>query len=143
MASPQEAELTEAEHETLTRLLREKAIEAAYAEQLGSIEPGLTLLERQCQTPIGRMDLLCRGADGNYVVIEVKADEARDSAFGQVLRYMGWIHSNYEDGAHNVRGVILASQFPEAARYSRIGLLRDDAEQHLKFHRHRMVFAED
>ena len=59
--------------------------------------------------------------------------------FGQILRYMGWIHTNCRgDGAHNVRGVILASRFPETARYSRIGLLKDDAEQHLKFHRHRM-----
>ena len=143
VVSPPEVELSEEEKETLVRLQREKAIEAAYAEQLDKIEDGLKLLERQHQSPIGRMDLLCRGVDGKYVVVEVKADEARDAVFGQILRYMGWIHTNFEDGAHNVRGVILASRFPETARYSRIGLLKEDSEQYLQFCRHRMAFEED
>ena len=89
VVSPPEAELSDDEEESLARLHREKAIEAAYAEQLHSIEDGLTLLERQSQTPIGRIDLLCKGADGKYVVIEVKADEAKDAVCGQILRLHG------------------------------------------------------
>ena len=52
---------------------------------------------------------------------------------------MGWIHSQFPDGEHNVRGIILASDFSERARYSRIGLMRDDAAERIKFRRH--VFA--
>ena len=141
--SPHEEELSEEEQQSLARLWRERAIEAAYAEQLDNIEKGLTLLGRQHKTPIGRIDLLCRGADNKYVVIEVKADEARDAVFGQILRYMGWIHRKFDDGANNVRGVVLARGFPESARYSRIGLLREDAEQHIQFVPHRMSFEED
>ena len=124
---------------SLRRLQIEKAIESSYAEHtdlLHTLEPGLRYQGRQVETPIGRMDLLCRGADGKYVVIEIKANEASDAVFGQILRYIGWIHRNFEDGEDNVRGIILAGHFPEKARYSRIGLLRRDSDPHLKFHRH-------
>lgn len=131
--------LSQEEAATVRRLQIEKAIESSYAEHpdlLHTLEAGLTYEARQVETPIGRMDLLCRGNDGKYVVVEIKAREAEDAVFGQILRYMGWIHRNYADGADNVRGIILASHFPERARYSRIGLMRPDAETHLKFRRH-------
>lgn len=131
--------LSREEAATVRRLQIEKAIESSYAEHpdlLHTLEAGLTCEGRQVETPIGRMDLLCRGNDGKHVVVEIKAREAEDAVFGQVLRYMGWIHRNYADGADNVRGIILASHFPERARYSRIGLMRPDAETHLKFRRH-------
>ena len=134
-----EERFSQEETAALRRLQIEKAIESSYAEHtdlLHTLEQGLEYQERQFQTPIGRMDLLCRGTDGKHVVIEIKANEASDSVFGQILRYMGWIHRNFEDGENNVRGIILAGHFPDKARYSRIGLLRPDAEQHLKFHRH-------
>ncbi len=124
---------------TLKRLQIEKAIESSYAEHtdlLHTLEPGLQLQERQFQTPIGRMDLLCRGTDGKHVVVEIKANEASDGAFGQILRYIGWIHRNFDDGENNVRGIILAGRFPNRARYSRIGLLHPDADLFLKFHQH-------
>ena len=134
-----EEKFTKEESAALRRLQIEKAIESSYAEHtdlLQTLEKGLKFQDRQFETPIGRMDLLCRGADGKHVVIEIKANEAGDAVFGQILRYMGWIHRNFEDGEYNVRGIILASHFPEKARYSRIGLLHPDADSHLKFHRH-------
>ncbi len=130
---------TKEESTVLQRLQIEKAIESSYAEHtdlLHILEPGLEYRARQVETPIGRIDLLCHGADGKYVVIEIKANEANDAVFGQILRYMGWIHRNFEDGEHNVRGIILASHFPDKARYSRIGLLRPDADPYLQFRRH-------
>lgn len=117
----------------------EREIETAYAEDpdlLQTLEPGLQFEDRQVRTPIGTMDLLCRGKDGKHVVVEVKVGEAEDAAFGQILRYIGWIHSNFEDGERNVRGILLAGGFTDKARYSRIGLLRDDAEDFLRFRRH-------
>ena len=134
-----EEKFTKEQSAALRRLQIEKAIESSYAEHtdlLHTLEPGLEYQARQFETPIGRMDLLCRGADGKHVVIEIKANEASDAVFGQILRYMGWIHRNFEDGEYNVRGIILASHFSDKARYSRIGLLRPDADSHLKFHRH-------
>ena len=137
--------LSREEATTVRRLQIEKAIESSYAEHpdlLHTLEAGLTYEARQVETPIGRMDPLCRGSDGKYVVVEIKAREAEDAVFGQILRYMGWIHRNYEDGADNVRGIILASHFPERARYSRIGLMRPDADAHLRFHRHGFAVEE-
>ena len=137
--------LTSDQHREVRRLHIERAIEESYASQpdlLHTLEPSLQFEDRQVKTPIGRMDLLCRGSDEKYVVVEVKAGPADDAAFGQILRYMGWIHRNYENGANNVRGIILASEFSDKAQYSRVGLLRDDANEHLKFRRHAFATEE-
>ena len=140
-----EEKLSKEETVALRRLQIEKAIESSYAEHtdlLHTLEPGLEYQARQYATPIGRIDLLCRGSDGKHVVIEIKANEASDAVFGQILRYMGWIHRNFDDGVNNVRGIILASHFPNRARYSRLGLLRPDADRHLKFKRHAFATEE-
>ncbi|HEX40513.1 MAG TPA: DUF91 domain-containing protein, partial [Phycisphaerales bacterium] len=90
----------------------------------------------QFSTPIGRIDLLCIAKKGEYVVVEIKADEAQDSVFGQILRYIGWVHRNVKGGRDNVRGIILASEFPESARYSRIGLMKPNYKEFLQFKKH-------
>ena len=129
--------VTASEAAELRRMEVEKGIEEFYSTRLGMIEQGLVLVDkgRQYSTPIGRIDLLCRSDDGRgeYVVIEIKAAEASDSVFGQILRYIGWVNRNLGD---DVRGIILASAFPETARYSRIGLLKPDAEHFIGFKRH-------
>ena len=138
-------ELSEEETAAITRLEIEKAIESSYAEHpelLHTLEEGLQLVGRQVETPIGRMDLLCRGSDGKYVVVEIKARAAEDAVFGQILRYIGWVHGNHPGGRGNVRGIILASHFPDKARYSRIGLLKDDAEEFLRFRQHAFAGTE-
>ena len=137
--------LSDQETAEIRRLEIEKAIESSYTEHpelLNTLEHGLQLENRQVVTPIGRIDLLCRGLDGKYVVVEIKANDAEDSVFGQILRYMGWIHRNYDDGQDNVRGIILAQRFPDKARYSRIGLLKPDSEDFLKFRRHAFAVEE-
>ncbi|MBW8002051.1 MAG: AlwI family type II restriction endonuclease [Planctomycetes bacterium] len=128
----------EDEKQAIERAQVEKGIETFYCENIGMLESGLTVVEdgRQFSTPIGRIDLLCRSEDGGYVVVEIKAQEARDSVFGQILRYIGWVHRNIGDAENNVRGIILASQFPESARYSRIGLLKTDYQSFIKFKEH-------
>ena len=116
--------LSAEESAEIGRLQIEKAIESSYADNphlLHMLEAGLQLKGRQVETPIGRIDLLCRGADGKYVVVEIKARAAEDSVFGQILRYIGWVHSNYAEGKDNVRGIILASQFQ-----TRLGTLESD-----------------
>ena len=137
-AAAGEGALTMEQKAGIAKTLREKEVEDFYTERLHLLEEGLTLVPsgRQYTTPIGIMDLLCRGSSGEYVVVEIKADEAHDSVFGQILRYIGWVHLNLPDGNDNVRGIILASGFPEQAKYSRIGLMRTDAATFLKFREH-------
>jgi RecB family endonuclease NucS len=126
------------EAESVDRAQIEKDIEALYCAHLDMLEDGLVLSEngRQFPTPIGRIDLLCVSKEDEYVVVEVKAQDARDSVFGQILRYIGWVHRNVEGAQDRVRGIILASKFPETARYSRIGLLKPDYQTFIKFKRH-------
>jgi hypothetical protein len=135
------AALSADEKADVDRAQREKLVEDFYVEHLDMLEPGLTLVEngRQFTTETGPMDLLCRGADGAYVVVEIKADEAGDSAFGQILRYMGWVNVSLTDGNNNVRGILLAGGFPTKAVYSRMGLLKPNAEQFIQFKKHRLT----
>lgn len=134
--------LSPEEEKEIQRKTIEKSIEDFYVDNLGMIEKGLKLLGdrdkkgRQYSTPIGPIDLLCIDENGQYVVIEIKVEEAKDAVFGQILRYIGWVHRNMEDGTDNVRGIILASDFPESARYSRIGLLKDNYNEFIKFSKH-------
>lgn len=132
--------LAPAEVESVERAQIEKDIETFYCAHLDMLEEGLVLTEkgRQFPTPIGRIDLLCMSKEGEHVVVEVKAQEARDSVFGQILRYMGWVHRNVEGAGDRVRGIILASKFPETARYSRIGLLKPDYQNFLQFKEYKL-----
>lgn len=133
-----ERRLTPEERKDIQRREVEKAIETFYAGQLDLIEAGLKLVDdgRQYGTPIGRLDLLCRAATGEYVVVEFKADEADDSVMGQILRYIGWVYRNLADGKDNVRGFVVASTFPEKVRYARIGMLRKDHGKFIGFKEH-------
>ena len=123
---------------------REKAVEDFFSANLSMLEAGLTLVDdgRQFITPIGRIDLLCVDAAGQYVVVEIKWDEAADGVFGQILRYIGWVHRNMPNGQGNVRGIILAGGFAEKARYSRIGLLKPDYREFLAFKEHGLNVAD-
>ncbi len=130
--------ISETETKEIKKKEYEKNIEDLYYKCPDFLEKGLSLVKdgRQYSTPIGRIDLLFKDQQDKYVVVEIKVDEAGDAAFGQILRYIGWVHRNIEDGRNNVRGVILANKFPESARYSRIGLLKDDYQEHIKFKEH-------
>lgn len=130
--------LTHEEAESIDRAQIEKDIETFYYSNLELLEKGLTIKDngRQFPTPIGRIDLLCISKKGKYVVVEVKAEEARDSVFGQILRYIGWVHRNIKGSRDNVRGIILASEFTETARYSRIGLMKPDYQEFIQFRKH-------
>ena len=56
--------------------------------------------------PKNWLDLLCKDAEGNWVVIELKADWAGDDAVGQILGYMNWVKENLPNGS-TVRGIIV------------------------------------
>lgn len=118
----------------------EKHIEEFYSKSLDMLEDGLSLVTkgRQYSTPIGRIDLLCMSREKEFVVVEIKVGEADDCAFGQILRYIGWIHRNIPEGKNNVRGILLAGYFGDKARYSRIGLLKRNYKRFLALKKHNL-----
>jgi hypothetical protein len=89
---------------------RERDLQKILSRNLGRIEKGLApdpdfqLEEYPCD--VGRMDFLCKDAQGNWVVIELKADWAGDDAVGQILGYMSWVRENLHNGL-TVRGIII------------------------------------
>jgi len=133
-----EHKLTQEETKDIERAQIEKDIETLYYSHPDRLEKGLIVKNRQFPTPIGRLDLLCISKEGEYVIVEIKAQEARDSVFGQILRYIGWVHRNIEGAGDKVRGIILASKFPETAHYSRIGLLKPDYKKFIQFHEYKL-----
>ena len=94
----------------------ERDLEDFLVEKLEYLEPGLYFQERQVQTDIGIIDIVARDSGRNFVIIELKAGEAGDSAIGQITRYMAWF------GRHRtpkvVRGILVAYKFTPGAIYS-------------------------
>ncbi len=52
--------------------MKEKELEDKLEKNLGKIEPGLSLIERQKRVDTGIIDLFCKDKNGNYVIIEIK-----------------------------------------------------------------------
>jgi hypothetical protein len=98
------------------RLLHERNLEDFMLEQLDVIEPGLRLVSRQLSTPAGRLDLLCKDANGHYVVVELKRGQTADQVLGQVLRYMGWVIDAHH--TEQVRGIVVVGKKDQALSYA-------------------------
>ena len=96
--------------------LAEKNLEDFVIAQLDRIEAGLRLEGRQLTTPAGRIDLLCRDQQGNYVVVELKRMRGSDQVIGQILRYMGWVKEAHPDS--NVRGIVIVQQKDDTLQYA-------------------------
>ena len=107
-----------------TAVSLERDLEANLVANLTQLETGLRLYQgddvqgRQFDTGVvGRIDILAVDKDNRYVVIELKAGEADEKVFGQILRYMGWVRKELANGAP-VRGIIVANSFHEKAKYA-------------------------
>ena len=98
----------------------ERDIEDQLVHRLDALEEGLTFVERQAKCDVGRVDIVGRGADGATVVVELKVGEAKDSAIGQIARYMGW-HRQHQ-AAETVRGILVASDFPEGVQHAALAI---------------------
>jgi len=99
--------------------INERDLEDFTIQQLEAIEPGLRLEERQLSTPAGRLDLLCRDAKGNYVVVELKKAQGTDQVVGQILRYMGWVMEEYAgEKDKEVRGIVIVGRKDQALSYA-------------------------
>lgn len=98
-----------------TSITLERDVESHLVRNLDSIEKGLRFIERQVSIDVGRVDILAEDAKGRRVVIELKVGQAKDSAVGQIARYLGWYG---RQGGQRPRGMLIASEFPEAVRYA-------------------------
>lgn len=86
------------------------------ASNLDRIEPGLSLFDQGVEYAIagGRIDLLGKGSDGKFVVIELKLSRGRNKTIGQILHYMGWVDKELGNGP--CRGYIIANKISDDLR---------------------------
>lgn len=69
---------------------------------------GLTLVEKEYKTMLGRIDILAEDEYGNLVPIEIKLGEAGDQSIGQILGYMKAVDTE--------TGIIVAASFSERVK---------------------------
>ena len=69
------------------------------------------MIKYEYDTEVGYIDILCTDELGRFVVVEVKAKVAGDSAVGQILGYMNSI-------GKNCRGIIVARDFTDRVKCS-------------------------
>lgn len=69
------------------------------------IEEGFIPLEREYETPYGKIDLLGKDSNGRYVVLEFKRGQAQLQAVSQLKRYVDYMR---EKIGSDVRGCIVA-----------------------------------
>jgi len=68
----------------------EKDLERFIMKNPGLIGESLTLVRRQLDTPVGRIDLLFEDKEGNPTVVELKLNKIGRDAIKQLRRYMNW-----------------------------------------------------
>lgn len=127
-----EDEVAEVSELVETSVSLERDIEDHLIHNLESIEKGLKYVARQVSTEVGRIDILAEDKQGSRVVIEVKVGEAKDSAVGQIARYLGWYAKS--DGKPS-RGMLVAAEFPQGVRYAA------SAIPNLTLHAYKISFA--
>ncbi|WP_192560295.1 endonuclease NucS domain-containing protein [Pseudomonas allokribbensis] len=114
-----------------TSITLERDVETYLVRNLHILEKGLRFVDRQVSTDVGRVDILAEDTSGRRVIIELKVGHAKDAAVGQIARYMGWYGRQDID---RPRGMLIASEFPEAVRYAA------EAVPHLSLIQYRVQF---
>jgi RecB family endonuclease NucS len=127
-----EDEVAEISELAETSISLERDIEDHLIHHLDLLEKGLKFVGRQFNTDVGRIDILAEDKKGCRVVIEVKVGEAKDSAVGQVARYLGWFAKL--DGKPP-RGMLVAAEFPDGVRYAA------NVVSNLTLHAYRVSFS--
>lgn len=115
-----------------TTVSLERDIENHLIKNLDSLEPGLKYVSRQYCVDVGRVDILAEDKNGVMVIIEIKIGEAKDSAIGQIARYLGWFAQN---GAIQPRGMLVAGDFSDGVRYGA------NAVKNLTLHSYKVNFS--
>ena len=113
-----EDEETSADTNKEFSLSLERDLQSYLSLRLDEIESGLELVDNgiEYKTKAGDIDILAKDANGHFVVIELKAGKAKDSAIGQILGYIGALSESKKD--ENIRGIIVASDFEPRLYYA-------------------------
>jgi hypothetical protein len=77
------------------------------------IEPGLTLLNRQCSIKHKRIDLMFRDQAGNKLVVEVKVGVLCRADIGQLSEYCHYV---FEMDGLRPRGMLVGTRVPDEIR---------------------------
>jgi RecB family endonuclease NucS len=93
----------------------ERDLQEALLKNIEQLEKGLTVAEdgKEHIVPSGRIDILATDSQQRAVVIELKAGTADRDALGQILSYMGDLHTAVAKTP--VRGVLVAADFTARA----------------------------
>lgn len=108
-----------------TALSLESDLEESLRTKLDQLEKGLKLYYKENGRSgqqfdagsAGRIDLLAVDANGDLVVIELKAGEADRQVCGQIQAYMGWVKVNLAAN-RKVGGIIVASEFTDKIEHA-------------------------
>ncbi len=87
-------------------------IHEAIEDDPGIVEDGLTVIEREKKTPAGYIDVFCRDAAGDYVVIEVKRNPDHNTVL-QLQRYVDEIVDEFAGYDGDVRGILVAPKMTD------------------------------
>ena len=101
-------------------IIPESVLEKIVREHPEKVEPGLVWEKEQLVTKAGRLDLLGRDTNGNYVVVELKSTLGTDRVVGQILRYMGCLTEDH--GKEKVRGIVIVLGRDRALSYAALAV---------------------
>jgi hypothetical protein len=118
----------------------ESDLENALVIDLSQIESDLKLFssngisgEQYDTKLVGIIDILAIDKNGDYVVIELKANEVDRQVCGQIQAYMAWVKDKLA-GSKSVRGIVIAKDFTIRAIYAA------SIVPHLSLKKYRMKF---
>jgi hypothetical protein len=93
---------------------------------------------------VGRIDLLAQHkTKPQWLVIELKRDQASDVTVGQVLRYMGWVKAHLAQPDEDVSGLVIAHESEDALQYALSAVPSVDFQRYeVRFELHPIVQPE-
>jgi len=100
--------------------ISEADIEEAILNEPGVLEDGLQVIENQCSTSVGYIDILCKDTKGDFVVVELKKGTGSFEVVGQIQKYLTWVDENWAEGKR-VRGFIVVREKDKDLEYSAKG----------------------
>ncbi|WP_171206104.1 endonuclease NucS domain-containing protein [Ruegeria sp. HKCCA0235A] len=92
------------------RFSLERDMQTAIRQNISLLDAGFEIVDDGAERAVtsGFIDILCRGADGSLVVVELKAGKTDSKVVAQILGYMGDL---VDEGEEAVRGIIVAHEF--------------------------------
>jgi len=83
------------------------------------VDEALTLYKHEYPIPIGRPDILLSGTKSSSLyIIELKRATGTREHVGQLLSYVGWYQENKPAEFKYVKGILLARELDEKAKYA-------------------------